>query len=48
MDHKNEAKRELRRMILNFYQKRKREGKKTFLTKHIIYEYFKIILTGYY
>ena len=48
MDHENEAKRELRRMILNFYQKRKREGKKTFLTKHIIYEYLKIILTGYY
>ena len=32
MDHENEAKRELRRTILNFYQKKKREGKRnTFL-----------------
>ena len=46
MDHENEAKRELRRTILNFYQKKKREGKRnTFLTKHIVYEYFKLILT---
>ena len=46
MDHENEAKRELRRTILNFYQKKKREGKRnTFLTKDIVYEYFKLILT---
>ena len=49
MDHENEAKRELRRMILDFYQKRKREKKRnTSLIKHIIYKYFKLILTGYY
>ena len=49
MDHENEAKRELHRMILNFYQKRKREEKRnTFLSKHIVYEYFKLILTRYY
>ena len=49
MDHENETKRELRRMILNFYQKRKRaEKRNTFLSKHIVYEYFKLIFTGYY
>ena len=49
MDHENEAKRELRRTILNFYQKRKREEKRsTFLSKHIVYEYLKLILAGYY
>ena len=49
MHHENEAKRELRRMNLNFHQKRKREEKRnTFLSKNIVYEYFKLILTGYY
>ena len=44
MHHENEAKRELRRMNLNFHQKRKREEKRnTFLSKNIVYEYFKLI-----
>ena len=36
MDHENEAERELLRMILNFYEKRKRQEKRnTFLSKQL-------------